>query len=382
MFLKDKLKGIFLTSLILLLINCASTNNETETYWSPIDPSQKPYFSQYSAQCQIYAKNSVAGQQPYVTPGPDAGIAMAQGLLGVLSIGISQDEAYNQCMLAKGWEIKTRYTNYGIDKQYFEKAKNLFELKKFDELESLSRSWMREQPNQPASYSFLANAFIEKGNNLDALNLINMSIEKGNKNYSIYLNRGLVNSQLGKYEESIADFDKCLTINPSYLNCQKNKNNSKIYIAKKLYESHQYEKSIEILKPLSDSGDLYAASNLAYVYTIIFDLKNKEKALEVFELYRKASEAGIPEAQYNLGRHYAIGIGVNKDLEKATTYFKKSADQNYPYGQYNYALHKLRGLGTDQDSNEAKIWFQKCLNNPSSSENLKLFSKQNLSNIK
>ncbi len=46
-----------------------------------------------------------------------------------------------------------------------------------------------------------------------------------------------------------------------------------------------------------------------------------------FTWYRKASEQGHAEAQYNLGYWYWHGIGVAKDARKAVEWYREAADQ-------------------------------------------------------
>ena len=41
--------------------------------------------------------------------------------------------------------------------------------------------------------------------------------------------------------------------------------------------------------------------------------------------WQKASERGLPEAQYNLARLYSDGAGVSKDIEKARYWYKMAA---------------------------------------------------------
>jgi TPR repeat protein len=230
---------------------------------------------------------------------------------------------------------------------------------------------MIEQPNDPYGYSFLANAFIAQKKYKDALNLIDASISKGNKDSYIYLNRGLVNSYLGNFEQSIGDFENCLTIDKANKKCADNFSLSKVNLAKKFFEINNYTKSIEILRPMSENGDANASNNLAYILSKKYDMYNFDRAKEVFELYEKAANAGIKDAQYNLGLYYLNGTGIIPSPEKALNYFKMSADKNYPYGQYMYALSKLRGKGTTVNINEAKDYFQKVLVNPDSTETLK-----------
>ena len=47
-------------------------------------------------------------------------------------------------------------------------------------------------------------------------------------------------------------------------------------------------------------------------------------------MYNKAAEVGNKEAQYNLGRCYEFGIGIEKGEAKAFENYKKSAEKGHP----------------------------------------------------
>ncbi|GBC10321.1 hypothetical protein RclHR1_09520006 [Rhizophagus clarus] len=48
---------------------------------------------------------------------------------------------------------------------------------------------------------------------------------------------------------------------------------------------------------------------------------------KAFELYQKAANLGNIKAQFNLGKIYENGKGVEKDMDQAIFWYKKSADQ-------------------------------------------------------
>ena len=71
-------------------------------------------------------------------------------------------------------------------------------------------------------------------------------------------------------------------------------------------------------------------SYLAYAY---FKGQGVEQDLKKgFAWELKAAEAGIPQAEYNIGTLYRRGIGVEKDEEKALTWLKKASKHNYGAG--------------------------------------------------
>ena len=51
------------------------------------------------------------------------------------------------------------------------------------------------------------------------------------------------------------------------------------------------------------------------------------------EWYRKAAEQGLEEAQYNLGKAYINGEGVEKNPSMAIAWWRKAAVQGYARAQ-------------------------------------------------
>ena len=73
-----------------------------------------------------------------------------------------------------------------------------------------------------------------------------------------------------------------------------------------------------------------------------------------------AANEGDAEAQYQVGRDYATGQGVNTDLHTAVYWFQKSADQGYADGEDWLALEYTCGCGVDKDMDQARAWYVKA----------------------
>ncbi len=54
---------------------------------------------------------------------------------------------------------------------------------------------------------------------------------------------------------------------------------------------------------------------------------------EAIKYYKLASEQHNYKAQYNLGKMYEIGQGVDKDYDEAIKYYKLAIEQKYGYAQ-------------------------------------------------
>ena len=69
--------------------------------------------------------------------------------------------------------------------------------------------------------------------------------------------------------------------------------------------------------------------------------------------YRAAAETGISEAQYQLGRCYENGWGVEQDFTIALKWYGKATRQNYAEAQNALAQCYAYGIGVTQDYGEA-----------------------------
>ena len=69
------------------------------------------------------------------------------------------------------------------------------------------------------------------------------------------------------------------------------------------------------------------------------------------------AEQGSAPAQYLLGRMYSAGLGVEKNPQKATEYFKAAAESGLPYAQIELANALTLGDGIEQDFFEAMKWL-------------------------
>ncbi|WP_372474147.1 hypothetical protein AB4865_02430 [Capnocytophaga sp. ARDL2] len=100
---------------------------------------------------------------------------------------------------------------------------------------------------------------------------------------------------------------------------------------------------------------------LNYLGTIYEEKQEYEKAFESFLL---SAENRNLYGQYNLGRCYEKGIGVEKSYEKAMNWYLKSARQGNPSAQFRIGRLYHLGEGIKQSEFRALNWFEKaCENN-------------------
>ncbi|MBQ3366425.1 MAG: SEL1-like repeat protein [Acidaminococcaceae bacterium] len=97
-------------------------------------------------------------------------------------------------------------------------------------------------------------------------------------------------------------------------------------------------------------------------YNDLFDCEDDDEYQvdyeKAFQWYSKAAALGDAEGQYNLGKCYYDGTGVEENKRKAVYWFKKSANQNYVKACeflgdcYKYAY------GVNKDIWEAAKWYE------------------------
>lgn len=73
---------------------------------------------------------------------------------------------------------------------------------------------------------------------------------------------------------------------------------------------------------------------------------------------REKAEKGDAKAQYELGRVYANGTGVEKNTMEALKWFRSSAEQGYAAGQNGLGWMYQFGEGVPEDYQQALRWFR------------------------
>ena len=80
------------------------------------------------------------------------------------------------------------------------------------------------------------------------------------------------------------------------------------------------------------------------------------------EFYKKAAEDNYPLALNNLGAVYYNAMGVPKDYKKAFDLFLRAAERGIEEAQFTVASMLFHGTGVDIDidKDKAKLWFKKA----------------------
>jgi TPR repeat protein len=82
-------------------------------------------------------------------------------------------------------------------------------------------------------------------------------------------------------------------------------------------------------------------------------------ALNFYETKQLAME-GVADAQYNLGKMYEIGQGVEADMEEAVKWYLKAAGQGHAQAEIRVGLMHMHGVGLEKDAAKAAEYLSKA----------------------
>ncbi|MGB0682361.1 MAG: tetratricopeptide repeat protein [Magnetovibrionaceae bacterium] len=75
-----------------------------------------------------------------------------------------------------------------------------------------------------------------------------------------------------------------------------------------------------------------------------------------------SAQNGNSGSQFELGRAYHRGMGIEKDLIEARRWYKAAAEAGHVEAQFYYGWLFFNGRGVDADPAEAAKWFQLAAN--------------------
>lgn len=119
---------------------------------------------------------------------------------------------------------------------------------------------------------------------------------------------------------------------------------------------------------------------LAYRYGFTPPAKSARAAMSAGQYkvannyYKMEADKGNPAAQNSLGNLYYLGLGVPRDIEKATDFYFQSASQGFASAQINLGNMFSQGLGVPADAMRAFAWYR--MSNISGSPTAELYMTQ------
>ena len=124
------------------------------------------------------------------------------------------------------------------------------------------------------------------------------------------------------------------------------------------YESKNYAKVVELLRPLAEKNEPYAA----FVFGLLAARgEGQTKNLSLAESWwKKSAAAGNALAQFNLGYLYFTGVLGAQDFTGARANWTKAAKQKQPDALYGLGVMNANGLGEAADMKAAVRNYQEA----------------------
>jgi tetratricopeptide (TPR) repeat protein len=127
-------------------------------------------------------------------------------------------------------------------------------------------------------------------------------------------------------------------------------------IGNSYYYGHGVERNIdtalEWYTKAAEKGHALAQHKVGVIH------HEKGQHVEAFKWFKKAAIQGIIQAEYNLGKCYEDGLGVDKNIPKAVKWYTKAAEQGHAPAQ-----NKVGCIHHDKEQyDEAFKWYMKAAN--------------------
>ena len=124
------------------------------------------------------------------------------------------------------------------------------------------------------------------------------------------------------------------------------------------YNLKDYLEALHHLTIAADAGLAEAQNQLGFMFvTGTGTVKDTHRA---FEYFQKAANAGLGGGMGNLGSMYANGFGVKEDDAMALALYEKAIEAGNPFALSQIAVMYYNGKGTPVDYNAAEQYFQQA----------------------
>ena len=126
------------------------------------------------------------------------------------------------------------------------------------------------------------------------------------------------------------------------------------------YKAKDYAGAMAQWKPLAESGDARAQSNLGAMYAN--GLGVKPDPAVAAQWLQKAAAQGNADAEASLGVLYMNGKGVNQDVAAARGWFAKAAAQDQSLAAFNLGVLYDNGQGGPADKAKSAQYYLQAAN--------------------
>lgn len=105
---------------------------------------------------------------------------------------------------------------------------------------------------------------------------------------------------------------------------------------------------------LAKLGDAEAQANLGIM------LQSRGDYKQAAYWYQQAANAGVANAEYNMGTLFFNGEGVAQDYAKAHEWFAHAARRGNKYAEFQLGMTYFTGQGVNRDPNQEIFWYEKA----------------------
>ncbi|ABI75386.1 putative localization factor protein PodJ [Hyphomonas neptunium ATCC 15444] len=147
---------------------------------------------------------------------------------------------------------------------------------------------------------------------------------------------------------------------PSVVTVESEANAGNAIAQYQLAQSHLTQNDLDSAIPLLRRAALKGAAPAQYDLGKLYEqgIGVDQDMIQARSLISKAAEAGHVGAMYDLALFMAEGEGGELDDLGAVEWFRKAADHGFLDAQYNLGVMFAEGIGAEQDLAEALYWFE------------------------
>ena len=113
-----------------------------------------------------------------------------------------------------------------------------------------------------------------------------------------------------------------------------------------------------LLKDRAEGGDPEAQFELGRRYLQGAGLERND--VMALHWVKTAAEQGYPRAQAGLGWMYAVGRGVKRDEVQSFVWYERAAKEGFPVAQRMLGKYYEKGMGVEKNLELAREWYEKA----------------------
>lgn len=129
-------------------------------------------------------------------------------------------------------------------------------------------------------------------------------------------------------------------------------------LGRQAFEAKDYKLARRTFKPLAKKGDATAQLFMGIIYDRGLGVERDLR--RALSWYEKSAEQGSIKLQYELGARYLYDKEIRRDYNKIVYWWQKAADAGSAQAQYNLALMYMQGNGVDVDRRKATALLKRA----------------------